>query len=87
MFEAAMLFASSGIVLFSVCLTFVRRSEPVSRDDAEVLWKIHRQNDICLARKWKPMKIGKNKVVGFTCECGHIYTQTRPLLSRVPQAQ
>jgi hypothetical protein len=85
MFEMVMLTACSGVALCSVCLTVVKRSAQVSRDDAEVLWSMHKQNDLCLARKWKPMKRGKNRIIGFKCECGHMYTQKRPLLSRMPK--
>jgi len=85
MFEVALLTAFSGLVLSSVCMTAIKRTAPVSRDDAEVLWNMHKQKDLCLARKWKPTKRGKKNIVGFKCECGHAYTQKRPLLSRMPR--
>jgi len=87
MFEAVMLSAFSGLAVCSVCLSVIKRSAPVSRDDAEVLWTMHKQNDLCSARRWKPMKRGKDKIIGFKCECGHKYLHKRPLLSRMPRIQ
>ena len=85
MFEAVMLSAFSGLAVCSVCLSVIKRSAPVSRDDAEVLWTMHKQNDLCSARRWKPTKRGKDKIIGFKCECGHKYLHKRPLLSRMPR--
>lgn len=85
MFEAVMLTACSSLAVCSVCLSVAKRSAPVSKDDAEVLWNMHKQNDLCTAHKWKPVKRGRRKIVGFKCECGHTYTHKRPLLSRMPR--
>ena len=85
MFEAVILTGCSGIAACSVCLTVAKRSAPISKGDAEVLWAMHKKTSLCPAHKWKPTKRRKDKIIGFQCGCGYKYTQKRPLLSRMPK--
>lgn len=47
--------------------------------EARMLWKIHKQNAECNARKWREIRRG-DKIVGFQCECGYKHVQKRPLV-------
>jgi hypothetical protein len=54
---------------------------PLTRREAEMLWKIHRQYANCNAKKWHVVR-RKGKIVGFKCECGYKHVQKRPITTR-----
>jgi hypothetical protein len=71
--------------IFTGCLLWyliaVKRSEPITVDEAKVLWKIHKKTSHCGGHNWQPIKRRGGKLKGFQCECGYHYSQKRPMLS------
>jgi hypothetical protein len=67
-------------------LTKAKYNAPISVDEARLLWRIHRRNVHCNARKWREIK-HSNKIVGFECECGYRHVQKRPVVGRPPTVQ
>ena len=68
-------------------LTAVHRSEPITIDEAKMLWKIHKKNCRCASNKWQPIKRRGGKIKGFQCECGFKYAQSRPIVAGMPKNQ
>ncbi|MGB9741397.1 MAG: hypothetical protein ACP5IM_03975 [Candidatus Bathyarchaeia archaeon] len=60
---------------FSSLKTFA----PMTREEAKLLWKIHKKETGCTAKKLHEIK-RKNKIVGFKCECGYKYLKKRPIM-------
>jgi hypothetical protein len=78
------------IVLWSVFIAYLiwyftsaKHYFPITEKEAKILWKIHKQNVQCNARKWRKIKRGV-KTIGFECECGYKYIQKRPLVINPP---
>lgn len=73
--------------LFMLYLTWyftsAKHHSPITPNEAKILWKIHKQNTQCNARKWRKIKRG-DKIVGFECECGYKHIQKRPLVIKPP---
>jgi hypothetical protein len=67
-------------------LTSVKRSEPITIDEAKMLWKIHKQNSSCQSHKWRPIARRGGKIKGFQCECGYKYAQNRPIVAGIPRS-
>jgi hypothetical protein len=65
-------------------LTSAKDYAPLTSKEAEMLWKIHRQDANCNAKKWRIIKY-KGKIVGFECECGHKHEQKRPIAINQPK--
>ena len=65
----------------SIYLIKFKLSEPISREEADILWKLHKNADNCASRKWKPRINKKGQITGFKCQCGYRYTQKRSVLS------
>jgi len=57
---------------------------PLTRKEAELLWKIHKQNTNCNAKKWHTIR-RRGKIVGFECECGYRHIQKRPIAAKTPK--
>ena len=53
----------------------VKRSAPITVDEAKVLWKIHKKTARCSGQKWLPITRKGGKLKGFQCECGYQYAQ------------
>jgi len=66
--------------------TSAKYNAPISQNEAKLLWKIHRQNKKCAARRWREIK-HQSRIVGFECECGHKYMQKRPVVASPPTLQ
>ena len=62
------------------------RSTPISEKEADMLWKLHKQNDRCNSHKWHLSKGEKGEILGFECQCGYQYSQKRPLVYQAPSA-
>jgi hypothetical protein len=60
------------------------RNAPISRKDADILWKLHKQDSHCAGHKWLAQVSKHGDITGFQCQCGYRYTQKRPLLSKAP---
>lgn len=59
-------------------LTSVNKFVPLTFNEADILWKIHKQSVRCKAKRWHEIKRG-DKIVGFECECGHKHIQKCPI--------
>jgi hypothetical protein len=59
----------------------VRKNEPITADEAKILWKIHKKTTHCTGKNWQPIATKRGKLKGFRCECGYNYAQKRPLIS------
>jgi hypothetical protein len=59
-------------------LTSAKDYAPLTREEAELLWKIHKQNAECKVKKWREIR-RRGKIVGFECECGYRHVQKRPI--------
>jgi hypothetical protein len=81
---------SSGVLIPAMWLSLgfiiawfflsAKRNVPLSHEEAETLWKFHKQKDRCRAENW--IEIVKNKkVVGYECECGYKHVQTKHLIT------
>jgi len=49
-------------------------------EEAETLWKFHRQKTCCKAETWREIT-KKKKLIGFECECGFRSIQKKPLVT------
>lgn len=67
-----------GSVAYTTWYFVARRYIPMTRMEAEILWKIHRQEAKCNAKKWQAVHRGK-KIIGFECKCGYKHLQKRPM--------
>jgi len=63
--------------------TSAKHFAPITLSEARILWKIHRQNVQCNARRWREIRRG-GKIVGFECECGYKHVQRRPIVGNTP---
>ena len=80
----------SGVLIpgLALCLGFyiaylllsARNVVPMSREEAETLWKFHKQKTGCNAETWREIT-KKKKLIGFECECGFKHIQKKPLVS------
>ena len=83
-------FLESGVLIPGLALCFgfyvsyillsARRVVPMDKDEAEKLWRFHRQTKCCNAKTWQEIK-KKNKLVGFECDCGHKQIQKKHLVT------
>ena len=83
-------FLESGVLVPGLALCFgfyvayvllsARRVVPMSRDEAEKLWRFHRQTKCCNAQTRHGIE-KKNKLIGFECECGHKHIQKKHLVT------
>jgi hypothetical protein len=63
--------------------TSAKHYAPLTPKEARILWKIHKRNIRCNAKKWREIKRG-GKIVGFACECGYKHIQKRPIVAGPP---
>ena len=61
-------------------LLSAKRDQEISENEAEMLWKSHKQFKHCSAKKFAKIKRGK-KLIGYTCQCGHQHKQERPIIN------
>jgi hypothetical protein len=64
------------------CVAVTNHSVPITLEEAELIWGIHKLNTNCTCNKWQPQKDRSGKIKGFKCECGFKYTQRKPISSR-----
>jgi hypothetical protein len=62
-------------------MVVVKRSAPMTSDEAKMLWKIHKKTAHCAGQKWQPIAHKGDKLNGFQCECGYHYMQKRPMIA------
>ena len=68
-----------GICSAYACISATNRTIPITVEDANVMWTLHKQNSRCKCKNWSLIKPKEGKVKGFKCECGYKYTQKKPL--------
>jgi hypothetical protein len=61
-------------------LLSAKRVVPLTREEAETLWKFHKQKTDCQAESWREIVRG-DKIVGFECACGHKHIQKKHLIT------
>jgi hypothetical protein len=86
-FEALL---ESGVMIPAIWLSFgfviawfllsAKRVVPLTQEEAETLWKFHKQKTQCGAKGWQKIVRGKD-VVGFECECGHKHIQKKHIIT------
>ena len=82
----------SGVLIPGLALCFgfyiayvllsARNVVPMSYEEAESLWKFHRQTKCCGAQTWHEIT-KKTKLIGYECECGFQHIQKKPLINVV----
>ena len=80
----------SGVLIPGVALAFglyiayillsARHDVPMTKEEAETLWKFHKQKDCCKAKTWQEITKRK-KLVGYECECGFRHIQKKHLVT------
>jgi hypothetical protein len=80
----------SGVLIPGLALCFgfyiaylllsARHVVPMTPEEAETLWKFHKQNTGCKAETWHEIT-KKKKLIGFECECGFKHIQKKPLIT------
>ena len=85
MLNTLLVIACSSLAACTAVFTLGRCSAPITVNDAKVMWMMHRKGTHCSGHKWEPIKGKKDKIIGFRCECGHKYTQKRPLVCSAPK--
>ncbi len=83
MLDTIVLTAWSGLAVCAVVLATTKSAAPITTDEAKVIWTMHRKTAHCGGHKWQPIKQRKDKIVGFQCECGYKYKQSRPWVCRL----
>ena len=81
---------SSGVLIPAIWLSLgfatawfllsAKRVVPLSFEEAETLWKVHKQNSKCIAKKWNEINRSK-ELIGFECECGHKHVQKKHIIN------
>jgi hypothetical protein len=61
-------------------LLSAQRSVAISPEEAEMLWKIHKQKAQCNAKKYEAIT-RRGKTMGFKCECGHKHIQKKHIVN------
>ena len=61
-------------------LLSAKRYQEITPQEADLLWKTHKQFNYCIANKFEPIKKGK-RLVGYKCQCGHETQQKRPIIN------
>ena len=61
-------------------LLSAKRVVPLTKEEAETLWKVHRQIMMCRSEGWQEIT-HKNKIIGFECECGHKHIQRKHIIN------
>ena len=80
----------SGVLIPGLALCFgfyiayvllsARNLVPMTREEAENLWKFHKETKCCQSKSWKEI-LKKNELVGFECECGYEHIQKKHLVT------
>lgn len=68
------------ITYLSWYVTSAKYNAPLTVDEARMLWKIHRQDGHCSAKRWREIR-SHDKIVGFECDCGYAHLQRRPVVA------
>ena len=61
-------------------LLSAKREQEITAEEAEMLWKSHKQFNHCSAETFNEINKGK-KIIGYICQCGHEHKQERPMIN------
>ncbi len=61
-------------------LLSAKRAQEITEEEAEMLWKSHKQFQHCSAETFIEINKGK-KLIGYICQCGHEHKQERPIIN------
>jgi hypothetical protein len=61
-------------------LLSAKRIQEITINEAEILWKSHKQFNHCTAENFTKITKGK-KLIGYVCQCGHEHKQERPIIN------
>ena len=61
-------------------LLSAKREQEITEEEAEMLWKAHKQFNHCSAETFSEITKGK-KLIGYICQCGHEHKQERPIIN------
>ena len=80
----------SGVLIPGLALCFglyiayliisARHDAPMTKEEAETLWKFHKTKTCCKAKTWNEIT-KKNKLIGYECDCGFKQTQKKPIIN------
>ena len=60
-------------------LLSAKKHQSITSQEAEILWKSHKQFMHCAAEKFSEIKKGTS-TIGYVCQCGHEHKQERPII-------
>ena len=61
-------------------LLSAKTNQEITEEEAEMLWKTHKQFKHCSAETFIEINKGK-KLIGYSCHCGHEHKQERPIIN------
>ena len=61
-------------------LLSAKTNQEITEEEAEMLWKTHKQFKHCSAETFIEINKGK-KLIGYICQCGHEHKQERPIIN------
>ena len=61
-------------------LLSARHVVPMTKKEAETIWKFHKQSTCCKAEAWNELT-KKKKIIGFECECGYRHVQKKHVVT------
>ena len=70
---------SLGLIVVWFLLA-AKRIVPLTHNEAETLWKVHRQKARCNSKEWHEI-IDGTKIIGFECGCGEKHIQKKHIIT------
>ena len=61
-------------------LLSAKKIKEITKKEAEMLWKSHKQFNQCSASTFSEITKGK-KLIGYICQCGHEHKQESPIIN------
>jgi hypothetical protein len=61
-------------------LLSAKRDKEITKKEARMLWKSHKQFNHCSANTFKEINKGR-KIIGYLCQCGHQHRQQSPMIN------
>jgi hypothetical protein len=61
-------------------LLSARKQQAITTQEAEMLWKSHKQFKSCSAKTFTTLK-KRDRIIGYVCQCGYEHRQERPLVN------
>ena len=61
-------------------LLSAKRDREITKKEAEILWKSHKQFNHCSAKTFNEINKRK-KIIGYLCQCGYEHRQQSPMIN------